>query len=125
MQNKQTIQDLLQQLAEQNTEKIKIAVVDIDGILRGKMISFDKFKSVVETGFGFCDVVFGWDAADMAYDNAKITGWHTGYPDATAVIDTDTFRQVPWENDLPFFLADFCDPNGNDLPACPRSLLKK
>ena len=125
MQQKQTIHEVLQQLAEQNAEKVKLAIVDVDGILRGKVISIEKFKSVAEKGFGFCDVVFGWDANDVAYDNAQITGWHTGYPDSNAVIDTNTFRQVPWENDLPFFLADFRDAKGNDLPGCPRSLLKK
>jgi len=116
---------LLQQLAEQNTEKVKLAITDIDGILRGKMISFEKFISIIEKGFGFCNVIFGWDSADIAYDNNEYTGWHSGYPDATAVIDLDTFRQVPWENDIPFFLADFRDGKGNDLDVCPRSLLKK
>jgi glutamine synthetase len=117
MQNKE---EIIRQLEESQCEKVKLAITDIDGILRGKVISFEKFKSVVEKGFGFCDVVFGWDACDQAYDNAQITGWHTGYPDAQAFVDLDTFRQVPWENDLPFFLADF---NG-ELSACPRSLLK-
>ena len=116
---------VLRQLAEQNTEKVKVAITDIDGILRGKMIGFEKFASIVEKGFGFCNVVFGWDAADLAYDNSQYTGWHTGYPDATAVIDLNTFRQIPWENDTPFFLADFRDANGNDLPVCPRGLLRK
>ncbi len=116
---------ILQLLDEQQTEKVKIAVTDIDGILRGKMISIEKFRSIAEKGFGFCDVIFGWDAADQAYDNVKITGWHTGYPDAGAYIDIDTFRRIPWEHDLPFFLADFTDGNRNSLPVCPRSLLKK
>jgi glutamine synthetase len=125
MSEKKVTHNLLQQLAAQNVEKIKLAVVDVDGILRGKVISFEKFKSIAEKGFGFCDVIFGWDANDVAYDNAQITGWHTGYPDANAVVDINTFRQIPWENNLPFFLADFRDANGNDLPVCPRSLLKK
>ena len=118
-------ENVLRILSEQNTEKVKLAVTDIDGILRGKVISFEKFVSIVEKGFGFCNVVFGWDAADVAYDNSDYTGWHSGYPDATAVIDLNTFRQVPWDNDTPFFLADFRDGNGNDLTVCPRSLLKK
>jgi glutamine synthetase len=70
-------------------------------------------------------VVFGWDSGDLAYDNGKYTGWHTGYPDATALIDANTFRRVPWENGLPFFLADFADEKGKSLAICPRSLLKK
>ncbi len=112
-------------MIEQETGKVKLAITDIDGVLRGKVISFDKFRSVVEKGFGFCDVVFGWDAADQAYDNAKITGWHTGYPDVQAVVDINTYRQIPWEKDLPFFLADFRDSGHGDLPICPRGLLKK
>jgi glutamine synthetase len=120
-----TDDNLLQLLAAQNADKVKLAITDIDGVLRGKMISIEKFTSILEKGFGFCNVVFGWDSADAAYDNVQVSGWHTGYPDATAVIDVNTFRQIPWENDIPFFLADFRDAKGNDLPVCPRSLLKK
>lgn len=101
-------------------KKVKVAVSDIDGILRGKVIALDKFLSAIKNGFGFCDVTFGWDSADVCYDNSEITGWHTGYPDAEARIDINTFRQVPWDNNIPFFLADF-----PSLEACPRNLLKK
>jgi glutamine synthetase len=125
MQTKISLDNLLQQLTGQNTEKVKVAVTDTDGILRGKMISYEKFVSIVEKGFGFCNVVFGWDAGDAAYDNVQYTGWHSGYPDATAVIDINTFRQIPWENDMPFFLADFRDSKRKELDVCPRSLLKK
>ena len=104
--------------------KVKVAVADIDGILRGKVMRKDKFLSAVESGFGFCDVVFGWDSTDAAYDNVSYTGWHTGYPDAQARIDLATFRKVPWQDDMPFFLADFRDSKGGPLQVCPRSLLK-
>ncbi len=120
-----TIKEVVEKLAANKTEKVKLAVTDIDGILRGKVISFEKFVSVAEKGFGFCDVAFGWDAADAAYDNATVTGWHTGYPDALATVDIQTWRQVPWENDLPFFLADFSDKQSNLSAVCPRTLLKK
>jgi len=126
MRNNQSIDDILQQLIENGVNKIKVAVTDIDGVLRGKIISFDKFKSIAEKGFGFCNVLFGWDSGDIAYDNAAYTGWHTGYPDATATIDISTFRKIPWENELPFFLADFggTEGNGNTHFLCPRTLLK-
>lgn len=124
MQNKLSIDHIIKQLNEQGTAKVKLAVTDIDGILRGKMISYEKFLSVIEKGFGFCDVIFGWDSSDVAYDNSSFTGWHTGYPDATARIDVSTYRNIPWENDLDFFLADFGDANGNAHPTCPRTLLK-
>ncbi len=120
-----TIKEVLKKLADSDIQKVKLAVTDIDGILRGKVISLEKFSAIAEKGFGFCDVVFGWDAADAAYDNATVTGWHTGYPDAIASVDIQTFRQVPWENELPFFLADFSGMKNNLSPVCPRTLLKK
>ncbi len=125
MSNTQTIQELITYLESKSITKVKVAVTDMDGILRGKLISWDKFKSVVKSGFGFCNVVFGWDSGDVAYDNVRYTGWHSGYPDAQASIDISTFREIPWENDGAFFLADFTNEQGYGLDICPRSLLKK
>lgn len=120
-----TIKQILEYVKNHPSQKVKLAVTDIDGILRGKYISAEKFLSVADSHFGFCDVVFGWDANDVAYDNATYTGWHTGYPDAKARIDLSTFRKIPWENDVPFFLADFITGNNDPLHVCPRQLLKK
>ena len=120
-----TAAKLIKQLADQNIQKVKLAITDMDGVLRGKVISFEKFTSIAESGFGFCDVVFGWDSGDVAYDNVQVTGWHTGYPDATATIDLSTFRRVPWDGDIPFFLADFAGNPNNCAPVCPRALLRQ
>lgn len=105
--------------------KVKVAVSDIDGILRGKYIHRDKFFSAVESGFGFCDVVFGWDMHDQCYDNTQLTGWHHGFPDALARIDVNTYRTVPWDGNVPFFLGDFVTAGGKPHPACPRQVLKR
>jgi glutamine synthetase len=108
--------------------RVKVAVSDIDGVLRGKYLHKDKFFSAVEGGFGFCDVVFGWDMNDQCYDNATLTGWHKGFPDAVARIDLGTYRNVPWDDDVPFFLGEFiAQKNGKEVPLsiCPRQLLKR
>ncbi len=105
--------------------KVKIAFVDIDGVLRGKYMAAEKFLSVIKSGSGFCDVIFGWDAGDVAYDNATYTGWHTGYPDAPVRIDLTTFRRIPWESDVPFFLGEIVDKSGEPAYVCPRQLVRK
>lgn len=119
-----THEQILDKVRNSPHNKIKVAITDIDGVLRGKLMRKDKFLSSIEGGFGFCDVVFGWDSSDIAYDNVTYTGWHTGYPDAQARIDLSTFRQVPWDDDVPFFLADFVNGSEKPLGVCPRSLLK-
>lgn len=105
--------------------RVKVAVSDIDGVLRGKYMHKDKFLSAAESGFGFCNVVFGWDASDQCYDNGSYTGWHTGFPDALAQVDLNTFRRIPWDDATPMFLGDFVDAKGAPLAVCPRQLLKR
>jgi glutamine synthetase len=104
--------------------RVKLGGFDIDGVLRGKYVSLDKFWSAVEKGFGFCDVIFGWDVADQLYDNAELTGWHTGYPDTLARVDLDTFRVLPSEPETAHLLVDFWETPDRPHPACPRNLLK-
>src|SRR5262245_38231340 len=120
-----TREQVLDEVRGASSHKVKVAIADVDGILRGKYIHRDKFLSAAESGFGFCNVVFGWDAGDACYDNAAYTGWHSGYPDAQARIDLTTFRRVPWDEDVPFFLADFVDAAGAPLGVCPRQALKR
>ena len=120
-----TSKEILQYVKTHPSGKVKIAFTDIDGILRGKYISVEKFISAIQNGTGFCDVVFGWDANDSAYDKVTFTGWHTGYPDTPARIDISTFRKIPWEDDVPFFLGEFTDEMGNPSAICPRQLVKK
>ena len=119
-----TSKQAIETIKTSGANKVKLAITDIDGILRGKVVSLDKFQSIAEGGFGFCDVVFGWDSGDVAYDNVKYTGWHTGYPDAQALVDLNTLRFIPWDEKTPFFLADFVSSDGKGLHVCPRTLLK-
>lgn len=120
-----TTKEILQYVKNHESGKVKIAFADIDGILRGKYVSANKFLSIAEKGTTFCDVIFGWDSGDVCYDNCNYTGWHSGYPDAPARIDLSTFRKIPWENDLPFFLGELIDTKGKPATVYPRQLLKK
>ena len=99
------------------TPGVKVAVSDIDGILRGKVLHKDKFASALDGGFGFCDVVYGWDMHDACYDNTTTTGWHKGYPDALVRLDLATHRNVPWDGGIDFFLGNFVRiENGREVP---------
>jgi len=101
---------------------VKVGVFDIDGIMRGKYMSRSKFVSALDSGYGFCDVVLGWDCQDQLYDNVKFTGWHTGYPDAPVRILPETCRPLPFEDNNLFFLSEF---TGQAEQICPRGLLRR
>ncbi|HET9577162.1 MAG TPA: glutamine synthetase family protein [Usitatibacter sp.] len=114
---------VLQSVRTSGSGKVKVAVADIDGILRGKYVHVDKFFSAVDGGIGFS--VFGTDLNDRPYDDGYASGRRLGFPDATVELDLKTFRRVPWDGNVPFFLGNFVKNDGSPHPLCPRQVLKR
>ncbi|KAL1960520.1 hypothetical protein VTO42DRAFT_7819 [Malbranchea cinnamomea] len=119
-----TLENLESALA--NDTQVKLAGVDADGILRGKLVSKKKFLSIARDGFGFCSVIFGWDMHDRTYfKELAISNKENGYRDLLAIPDLNSFRRIPWEDGVPFFLVHFFDPDTKrPISVCPRGLLK-
>jgi glutamine synthetase len=117
-----TVEDVRALIAERNPSHVKVGVFDIDGVMRGKYMSRAKFLSALKKGFGFCDVVLGWDINDQLYDNVTYTGWHTGYPDAPVRVLPDSCRELGYENNTLFFLGEFTE--GAEA-VCPRGTLRR
>jgi len=114
---------LVETIRSSRTHKVKVAVCDIDGVLRGKYINAERFKSAAEGGIGFN--VFGSDIDDRMYDDDYVSGRQLGFPDATVKLDLSTFRNVPWDADVPFFLGEFVREDGAPHPLCPRQVLRR
>jgi glutamine synthetase len=119
-----TVEEFRQRFEAAGVRRVKLGTFDYDAVLRGKYISLDKFYSALDSGLGFCDVIFGWDIGDVLLDNVQFTGWHTGYPDAVAKIDPSSFRMVPWEPGTAFFLLDLFAKDGRPLAIAPRQVLR-
>ncbi|MDP2323279.1 MAG: glutamine synthetase, partial [Gammaproteobacteria bacterium] len=66
--------------------------------------------------------VLGWDSNDQLYDNSRYTGWHTAYPDAGVRVIPATCREIPFEDNMLFFLGEF---SGAAESICPRGLLRR
>ncbi len=117
-------QSAMELITDRGIDNIKLGVTDLDGILRGKYISRRKFESAISKGFGFCDVIFGWDSADELYAQDSFSGWESGFADAWATIDAGSCRALPTEAPRSvLFLADFSD--NRAAAVCPRSLLRR
>ena len=107
------------------SSKVKVAVSDIDGVLRGKYLHLDKFLGAAEPpggGFGFCDVVFGWDCGDQYLRQ------HPGHRLAArlsrragAARPRHRSASVPWDGDVPFFLGEFVNADGTPVRRSARA----
>jgi len=121
-----TAEDALRIVEARGLDNVKVGIFDIDGVLRGKWLSKEKFNSLATGGMGFCDVILGWDSADELYDPAAgvaVTGWHTGFPDGKVRLLPETCREVPFEFEGKglLFLLEF--DGGPHAEICPRNLL--
>jgi len=67
----------------------------------------------------------GWDVHDAVYSRELlISNKANGYRDVIAEIDLATYRRMPWEDNVPFFLVSFLDPDTRKpLPVCPRGVV--
>ncbi|ABZ78415.1 glutamine synthetase catalytic region [Shewanella halifaxensis HAW-EB4] len=117
-----SISDAIAIVEERGLSHVKVGLFDNDGIMRGKYMSKLKFFASLEKGFSFCDVVLGWDVKDQLYDNARYTGWHTGYPDAPVRILPHTCREVIGEEGMLLFIAEFAE---EAEAICPRGTLRR
>ena len=93
-----SIADIKKYIEDHEIENIKLAVVDIDGVLRGKYINKKKFLSALDKGLGFCNVIFGWDSDDVLYSKDSFTGWKDGFSDVWSSIAASSFRLLPTED---------------------------
>ena len=117
-----TVADARKIVEERGLSHIKVGLFDIDGVMRGKYLSKEKFFSSLDNGFAFCDVVLGWDSNDRLYDNVSYTGWHTGYPDAPVRIVASSCRCLPFEGAMLLYIVEF---DGDAEKLCPRGLLQR
>src|SRR5882724_10394552 len=117
-----TVADAKAIVEQRGLDHVKVGVFDVDGVMRGKYMGRRKFLSALENGFGFCDVVLGWDSNDQLYDNVTLTGWHTAYPDAMVRLLPQTCREIATEPGNLLFLCEFAE-RAEEI--CPRGVLRR
>ncbi|CDH58101.1 glutamine synthetase [Lichtheimia corymbifera JMRC:FSU:9682] len=117
--------DNIEELLKDDT-KVKIAVLDMDGVLRGKMINKTRFLQTLTNGFGFCSVLFGWDIQDrMYFEKTEFNDEEGGFGDMICKVDLKSYRRIPWEHNTPFFLVDVYHPRTKEPIFCsPRGLVR-
>lgn len=75
---------------------------------------------------GFCSVIFGWDLHDKVYSiRNEFASDDSQWFDFIAKVDLSSYRRIPWEDNMPFFLLYLYHPKTDKPLYCdPRSVLK-
>ena len=61
----------------------------------------------------------------MYKDPVSIGNYQNGFRDILAVPDLKSFRRIPWENNVPFFLVRFMVNNKEEVEMCPRNTVRR
>lgn len=109
-------------ITEKGESHSMVAVCDIDGVFRGKKINTNKLYKGFKDGIGFSDVVVGWDLEDALYTDSKLSNWGYGYGDIPLIVDINSCRVNPLDNNNLYFIGEL---KGRLNPVCPRGLLRQ
>src|SRR5207245_10549098 len=117
------IAEIQRLIDEGKVEYVKIGSPDIEGVYRGKRVASRFFLNALEEGFGQCDVLFGWDIAEIVLPNLKVSNWERGFADIVMKPDLSTFAMVPWEENVASCICDLWTEHGESVTIAPRYVL--
>jgi glutamine synthetase len=105
---------------------VEVAWPDHFGHALGKHLpAVDFVERAERDGFGFCDATLSWDVVAEVHEGARLTDWHTGFPDLYAVPDFDTWRPIPWRSSRAQVLCDVVTHTREPVHTAPRTVLRR
>jgi glutamine synthetase len=120
-----TLEELTDAVARGTVDTVLLAMTDMQGRLQGKRLTATHFLSeVAEHGAESCNYLLAVDVDMATVDGYAMSSWEGGYGDMVLVPDLDTLRPVPWQEGTVVCLADVAWPDGSDVPASPRQILR-
>ena len=119
------VADVKQIIESGKVEYVKIGAADIEGVFRGKRVAAKYFLNALEDGFPQCDVIYGWDIAEVVLPNLKFSNWEHGFSDIVMKPDLSTFAMVPWEENVASCVCDLWTEHGDPVTISPRYVLQK
>ncbi|MDV3126039.1 glutamine synthetase family protein [Mycobacterium sp. 21AC1] len=120
---------LVAQLDELDLRQVRVSWGDQHGILRGKTLEVDAFRSALKEGKDFQTATLIFDTTNnpavppfeaQGFGDARLTG----LPDAVLVPDPTTFRVLPWVDRTGWVLSEMYYRSGERVPFDTRGVLK-
>jgi glutamine synthetase len=107
-------------------DTVLLALCDMQGRLQGKRLVAQHFlDEVVEHGAEGCNYLLAVDVEMNTVPGYAMSSWETGYGDFELVPDLSTLRPVPWQEGTVLVLCDLRWPDGSDVVASPRQILRR
>ncbi len=106
--------------------EIELAWADHLGHTLGKRLPAARYlQRAAADRVGFCDATLSWDVTATVHEGARLTDWHTGFPDLYAAPDPGTFRLLPWRPGTGQVVSDVVDHAGDLIRTAPRTVLRR
>jgi glutamine synthetase len=121
---------ILARIDEEKLEVVRVAFVDIHGIVRVRAVEARLFAQAARNGVAFTTALFAMDSANSIFQNVFAAdggfGRETmgGAGDMLAVPDLATFRVLPWAHKCGWVLADLYLKSGERCPFDPRLVMQ-
>jgi len=115
----------LEKVKSNNIKMFQLWLPDLDGIIRGKIISKDKIINSLSNGISFSNVLYGWDMHDFVFGDSIFSNWNEGFKDARLKIFLDSFRLSHIYNNTAIIFSDYINIDDSLLMLSPRNQLIK
>jgi glutamine synthetase len=121
-----TLGELTAKVAGGAIDTVLLAMTDMQGRLQGKRLTATHFlDEVAEHGAESCNYLLAVDVDMRTVDGYAMSSWEGGYGDMVLKPDLATLRPVPWQEGTVVCLADVAWPDGSDVVASPRQILRR
>src|SRR5690606_15467658 len=121
-----TVDELRQEVAAGLIDTVLLAVADMQGRLQGKRLSARHFlDEVLHHGSEGCNYLLAVDVDMNTVGGYAMSSWDRGYGDYVMRPDLSTLRRVPWQEGTALLLADLAWPDGAEVAASPRQILRR
>lgn len=117
-------------IQDRGIEVVRLAWPDQHGIVRGKSLTVDAYRSALRDGIEITMAPFFFDTANAIVFNPFMPGGGfgipelSGSPNVTMVPDPTTFKALPWAPETGWVLCDLYMRDGSPFPFAPRNILR-
>jgi len=119
------LEELREAVGRGAVDTVLVAMTDMQGRLQGKRLTATHFlDQVAEHGAESCNYLLAVDVDMRTVEGYAMSSWERGYGDMVLAPDLDTLRPVPWQEGTVMCLADVRWPDGSDVVASPRQILR-